>query len=301
MRIFVTGATGFIGSATVPELLGAGHQVVGLARSDASADALVAAGAEVQRGELDDLDSLRQGADRSEGVIHLGYIHDFTQYEAAAQTDQRAIQALGQALEGSGHPLVIASGTAGLPPGRVSTEGDVPDPDHPMRARQAGAEMALAFGERGVRSSVVRLAPTVHGPGDQGFMAMVIATARDQGVSGFVGDGANRWPAVHRLDAGTLFRLAVEEAPAGSVLHGVADEGVSLRAVAEVIGRHLDLPVVSIAPEDAFDHFGWLAALLGADIPASSQLTRQLLGWNPTHPGLLEDLDEGHYFEAVAD
>ncbi len=300
MRIFVTGATGFIGSATVPELLGAGHQVVGLARSDASADALVAAGAEVHRGQLEDLESLRQGAAGSDGVIHLGYVHDFTQFEASAQTDRRAIQALGEELEGSDRPLVIASGTAALPPGQVSTERDDPDPDHPMRARQAGAEAALAFGSRGVRSSIVRLAPTVHGAGDHGFMAMVIATARQTGVSGYVGDGANRWPAVHRLDAGALFRLAVEQAPSGSILHGVADEGVPVRSMAEVIGRHLELPVASIAPQGAFDHFGWLAALLGVDIPASSQLTQDLLDWRPTQPGLLDDLDQGHYFEPVA-
>jgi nucleoside-diphosphate-sugar epimerase len=299
MRVFVTGASGFIGSAVVPELLNAGHEVIGLARSDASADALVAAGAKVQLGTLDDLDSLRAGADASDGVIHLAFKHDEAfsgNYQGAAEADQAAIEAIGGTLEGSDRPLVIASGTAGLPQGRVGTERDVPDRDHPMRLREASAELALSFSTRGVRSSVLRLPPTVHGDGDQAFIATVVGVARAKGVSGYIGEGTNRWPAVHRLDAAQLFRLALEKAPAGSVLHGVADGGVPLRAIAEVVGRHLNVEVVSISAEDAAKHFGWLASLLAADIPASSALTRQLLDWQPTHLGLIDDLEQGHYF-----
>jgi nucleoside-diphosphate-sugar epimerase len=299
MRVFVTGASGWIGSAVVPELIGAGHEVVGLARSDSSAEALVAAGAKVHRGTLDDLDSLRAAAGASDGVIHLAFKHDIAfsgGYAAAADADRRAIETLGAALEGSDRPLVIAAGTAALPNGRVGTEEDAPDPDHPMRARFAGEQTVHALAARGVRSSSVRLAPTVHGDGDQGFVPMVIATARAKGVSGYIGHGTNRWPAVHRFDAARLFRLAIEKAPGGSVLHAVADEGVPVRGIAEVIGRHLNLPVVAISPDDAGEHFGFLAALLAADIPASSALTRELLGWQPTHPGLIDDLEAGHYF-----
>lgn len=295
MRVFVTGASGWIGAAVVPELLGAGHTVLGLARSDASAEALAAAGADVHRGTLDDLESLRAGAAEAEGVIHLAYVHDFTQLQAAAQTDRRAIEALGGVLEGSGRPLVIASGTLGLATGRTATEHDSPDPAaHP---RGANARATLDLTARGVRASVVRLPPTVHGDGDPGFLATLVGIARETGVSGYVGDGANRWPAVHRFDAARVFRLAVEAAPAGSVLHATADEGIPIRAVAEVIGRHLDLPV---EPREA-DHFGWLGRFLAADAPASSTLTRELLGWEPSHAGLLEDLEQGHYFGAGRD
>jgi nucleoside-diphosphate-sugar epimerase len=297
MRVFVTGASGFIGSAVVPELIGAGHQVVGLARSDASAAALAAAGAEVHRGTLDDLDSLHAGAAASDGVIHLAFIHDFSQYEAAARTDRRAIETLGAALEGSGGPLVITSGTLGLAAaGVLGTEQDTPDLNSPAAHRIAGAQAALSFATRGVRSSVLRLPPSVHGEGDHGFVPTLIDIARDKGVSGYIGDGSNRWPAVHRLDAARLFRLALETAPAGTVLHGVADEGVPVHDIAEVIGRHLNLPVVPIPHEEAVDHFGWLAGFLGADVPASSALTRERIGWQPTHPGLIDDLDQGHYF-----
>jgi nucleoside-diphosphate-sugar epimerase len=295
MRVFVTGASGFIGSAVVPELIGAGHQVVGLARSDAAAAALGAAGAEVQRGDLEDLDSLRAGAARSDGVIHLAFIHDFSRFAASAHTERLAIETLGAALEGSGRPLVIASGTLGLAPGRVVTEADEPAPDAP-NPRQAGVRAALSFAARGVRTSIVRLAPSVHGRGDHGFVARLVSIAREKGVSGYIGDGSNRWPAVHRLDAARLFRLALEKAPAGSALHGIADEGVQIRAVAEVIGRHLNVPVASVSPEDTGKHFGFLAGFLGLDSPASSARTRELLGWQPTHPGLVDDLDEGHYF-----
>ena len=306
MRVFVTGASGWIGSAVVPELIGAGHQVTGLARSDASATALTAAGAQVHRGTLDDLDSLRSAAAASDGVIHLAFKHDIAfsgGFQNAADADRRAVETFGEALAGSDRPFLIASGTLGLTPGRVGTERDGHGPGPAVAAmgggpqtRLATAELVLAFASRSVRSSVVRLPPTVHGDGDNGFMAALVGIARDKGVSGYIGDGSNRWPAVHRLDAAHLFRLALEQAPAGSTLHAVADEGVPIRAVAEVIGRHLGLPVVSISPEDAGAHFGWLGAFIGADSPASSTLTRELLGWHPTQPGLIDDLDKGHYF-----
>jgi nucleoside-diphosphate-sugar epimerase len=297
MRVFVTGASGFIGSAVVPDLIGAGHRVVALARTDSSAAPLQAAGAEVLRGSLEDLESLRAGATGTDGVIHLAFIHDFANYEAAARTDQRAIETLGAVLERSERPLVIASGLMGLKAGGPITERDVPAEPSP---RLAGVNAALALAERGVRTCILRLAPTVHGPGDHGFVARLVTIAREKGVSGYIGDGANRWPGVHRLDAAHLFRLALEKAPPGSTIHGIADEGVSLRAIAEVIGRHLNVPVASISPTDAPAHFGWLARFLGMDCPASNALTRELLGWHPTHPGLIADLEAGHYFEAAA-
>jgi nucleoside-diphosphate-sugar epimerase len=306
MRVFVTGASGWIGSAVVPELIGAGHQVIGLARSDASAAALTAAGAEVQRGTLDDLEGLRDAAASSDGVIHLAFKHDlaFTgDFPGAAVADRRAIETFGEALAGSNRSFLIASGVLGLAPGRVASEPDGHgDSDAPpliggAENRMANAQMTLALASRGVRSSVVRLPPTCHGDGDNGFMKFVVDIAREKGVSGYIGDGSNRWPATHRLDVAHLYRLALERAPAGSTLHAVAEEGVPIRDVAEVIGRHLDLPVVSVSPEDAGEHFGWLAGFLGADSPASSTLTRELLGWHPTHPGLIDDLDEGHYFQ----
>jgi nucleoside-diphosphate-sugar epimerase len=296
MRVFVTGATGWVGSAIVPELIDAGHQVVGLARSDRAAAALESAGAEVHRGALDDLDGLRAGAAASDGVIHTAYIHDFPNFGASARVDLAAVQALGAELEGTDRPFVITSGSAVLPSGRLGTEDDEPDRDSPGAHRVASEDAALALAQRGVRSSVVRLAASVHGEGDHGFVPRLVEIARAKGVSAHVGDGSNRWPAVHRLDAAHLFRLAVEAAPAGSVLHGVADEGVPTREIAEVIGRHLELPVVSVSAEEAADHFGWLGAFFGADVPASSALTRELLGWTPVHSGLIADLDEGHYF-----
>jgi nucleoside-diphosphate-sugar epimerase len=307
MRIFVTGASGWIGSAVVPELLGAGHQVVGLARSDASAAALTAAGAEVQLGTLDDLDVLRNAAGASDGVIHLAFKHDIAfsgDFEGAADADRRAVEVIGDTLAGSDRPFLIASGTLGVAPGRVASEQDGHGPTAAMaafgggpRTRWETAELALSLSSGGVRSSVVRLAPTNHGEGDNGFMATLVGIAREKGISGYIGDGANRWTAVHRLDTAHLFGLALEQAPAGSTLHAVADEGVAIRDIAEVIGRHLDVPVVSIAPEDAGEHFTWLAGFLGLDSPASSTLTRELLGWQPTQLGLIADLDQGHYFQ----
>ena len=306
MRVFVTGASGWIGSAVVPELLGAGHEVTGLARSDASAAALAAAGAKVQRGTLDDRDVLRSAAAASDGVIHLAFKHDIAfsgDFQGAAGADRRAVEVFGEALAGSGRPFVIASGTLGLAQGRIATERDGHDPgpaESAMgggpQARQATAEYTLSLASRGIRSCVLRLPPTVHGDGDNGFMATIVGIARDTGVSGYPGDGANRWPAVHRLDAAHLFRLAVEQAPAGSTLHAVADQGVPIRDIAGVIGRHLGVPVASIPAGDAAVHFTWLAHFLASDSPASSELTRELLGWQPVQPGLIDDLDHGHYF-----
>jgi nucleoside-diphosphate-sugar epimerase len=306
MRVFVTGASGWIGSAVVPELIGAGHQVIGLARSDASAAALTAAGAEVHRGTLDDLDSLASAAAASDGVIHLAFKHDVAfsgDFQGAADADRRAVEALGEALAGSDRPFVLASGLLGLTPGRVATERDGHGPASTAvgggpQTRLATAELVLSFASRGVRASVLRLPPTNHGDGDNGFLAALVGIARDTGVSGYIGDGTNRWPAVHRLDSARLFRLALETAPAGSTLHAVADEGVPIHEIAEVIGRHLELPLVSISPEDAGEHFAWLGGFVGLDSPASSALTRELMAWQPTHPGLIDDLDRGHYFHA---
>jgi nucleoside-diphosphate-sugar epimerase len=296
MRVFVTGPTGWIGSVVVRELLSAGHQVTGLARSDASAARVTAAGAEVVRGSLEDTDGLRAAAAEADGVIHTGYIHDFSPTgdpAAAAAVDGRAIAAFGDALAGTGKPLVVASGLPHPPPGGIVTEEvRSVNPAHPRVSEPA----ALAAAERGVRASVVRLPPSVHGEGDYWFIPIFIGVARKTGVSAYIGDGANVWPAVHRVDAARLFRIALEQAPAGTLLNAVADEGVPFREIAEVIGRHLDVPAKSIPAEDAGDHFGTLAGFAAYDVPASSAMTQQRFGWRPIQPGLIADLDQGHYF-----
>jgi nucleoside-diphosphate-sugar epimerase len=294
----------------VPELLGAGHQVIGLARSDASAESLTAAGAEVHRGTLDDLDSLRAAAAKSDGVIHLAFKHELAfsgDFQGAADSDRRAVEAFGEALAGSDRALVVAAGTLGLAPGRVVSEQD----GHGDASAIAGfgggpqtrwetSELVLSMAERGVRSSIVRLPPTNHGDGDNGFVATLVGIAREKGVSGYIGDGSNRWPAVHRLDAAHLYVLALEKASAGTVLHAVAEEGVPTREIAEAIGRNLELPVASIPRDDVADHFGFLGGFFGLDIRASSALTREWMGWEPVQPGLIADLEAGSYYRQAA-
>ena len=298
MRIFVTGATGYIGSALVQELREAGHQVLGLARSEAAAQALVAAGVEAHRGALNDFDSLRRGAAASDGVIHTAYNHDFSAYATAGETDRRAVEALGNALTGSGRPFVITSGITVLTPGRIATEEDAVDTNAASAPRIPSEEVMQALASQGVRTSVVRLPPSVHGNGDYGFVPTLIGIARQKGVSAYISDGLNRWPAVHRLDAAHLFRLALEKGTAGVRYHGVADEGIPVRDIAAMIGRHLNVPVVAKSAEEAADHFGWIGAFLSVDCPASSALTQERLGWYPGQPTLLADLDQGHYFKS---
>ena len=298
MRVFVTGATGFIGCAVVRELIDAGHRVLGLARSDAAAKSLVAAGADVQRGSLEDLESLRSGAAAADGVIHTAFIHDFSNYRPAAEADRRAIETLGGALAGSDRPLIVTGGTLRVQrQGSLATEEDAPNPSFPRKSEEA----TLALAGRGVRASVLRLPPSVHGNGDHGFVPRLISTAREKGLSAFIGDGLNRWPAVHRLDAAHLYRLAIEKTTAGARHHGVADEGLPTREIAEVIGRQLNVPVVSKSREEAADHFGWIALFFGIDAPASSAQTQEHLGWGPLQPGLITDLNAEHYFEHTAD
>jgi len=299
VRIFVTGASGWIGSAVVAELLAAGHQVLGLARSEASAEAVDAAGATVRRGDISDLDVLRAAAGDSDGVVHLAFRHDvaFTgDFQSAVDSDLAAIEALGEALAGSDRPLAIASGLAGLKPGAVATERDIAEPLPGAPGRAGNERAALAFAERGVRSISVRFAPTVHGDGDNGFIARIVAADRAAGAAAYIGEGINRWPAVHRFDAARLVRLGIEGAPAGSVLHAVGEEGVAIRDIAEAIGRGLDLPVTSITAEQAQAHFGFLAGFLALDMAASNTLTRKLLSWEPSGPPLVTDLDQGHYY-----
>jgi nucleoside-diphosphate-sugar epimerase len=292
MRVFVTGASGWIGSALVPVLIGAGHQVLGLARSDASAAAVAAMGAEVLRGDLTDTDVLRTGTLDSDGVIHLAFVVPSVS-EAATRTDAAAIQTFVTGLAGSGKPLVVSGATL-TTPGRPTTERDELVAAGPIAARVATMRTALAAADKDVRSCLVMLPRSVHGRGERhGFIPQLITAARTKGVSGYLGDGASRWPAVHVQDAASLYRLAIERAPAGAVLNAVGDEGVRVREIAETIGRHLDLPARSL-PADEFG--GMFAHLLSTDMPASSTITRELLGWQPTHPGLIDDIEEGHYF-----
>ena len=298
MRFLVTGASGFIGTAVVPELVAAGHQVTGLARSDAAADAITAVGGTAVRGSLDDLDVLRSAAADAEAVIHLAFKHDLLyagEFAAAADADRVAIETIGTSIGGDDPALVIATGFAGLAFGRPTTEHDVATADGHAGPRVAGTEAALALADRGVRSSVVRLSPTVHGEGDGGFVATYAQIARDQGVVGYVDDGSNLWPAVHRSDAARLFRLAAEKAPAGSVLHAVAEQGVPIRELAEALGERMGLPTRSVPADAAAEHFGWLAGFIAMNMPASSDITRELLGWTPEGPTLLADVKAGHY------
>lgn len=295
MRVFLTGATGFVGSAIIPELITAGHQVLGLTRSDQGAEALKAAGAEAHHGTLEDLGSLRSGAESTDGTIHCGFVHDFSNFAKSCEIDRHAIETIGSALAGSDRPFLITSGVAGLASGRVATEEDAPALGSTPRAPSEG--LALGMAARGVRAGVVRLSPSVHGEGDHhGFVPTLIGIAREKGVSAYIGDGSNRWAGVHRLDAAHLYRLALEKGAAGSRFHGVADEGVPTREIAEVIGRRLNLPVRSISAEEAKDHFGWMAFFFALDLAASSVLTQARLGWHPAQPDLLADLDQEHYF-----
>ena len=294
MRVFITGATGFIGTALVQELISAGHQVSGLARSEASANKLIEAGAEVHRGDLEDLESLRSGAAQSDGVIHAGFIHDFTRFKEVCEVDKVAIETIGEVLAGSGRPFIVTSGTALVSPGRLATE-DITPPFNPAwpRASEQTADVVAAMG---VRAAAIRLSPSVHGNDDKhGFIPILINIAREKGVSAYIGDGFNQWNAVHRLDAAHLFRLALEKAEPGARYHASAEEAITVKAIAEAIGKQLNIPAISIAPEAAVEHFGWFAQMAAIDCPASSKLTQERLNWHPTHSTLLADIANGVY------
>jgi nucleoside-diphosphate-sugar epimerase len=296
MRVFLTGATGFIGTAVIPELIDAGHQVLGLARSDAGAKSLAAMGAQVHRGDLENLESLRSGAAAADAAIHCAFIHDFTKYQENCEIDRRAIETLGSVLQGSERPLIVTSGTAVLTPGRLATEEDPGIPSSVM-PRGATEEAAASVAARGVRVSVVRL-PQVHNRDKQGLVTLAIALAREKGVSAYVGDGANRWPASHRLDTARLYRLVLEKGSPGARYHAVAEEGVRVRDIAEVIGRRLNIPVVAKSPEEAAAHFGWLGVFAGLDCPASSARTQERLGWRPVETTMLSDLERASNLES---
>jgi nucleoside-diphosphate-sugar epimerase len=297
MRVFVTGASGFIGTPVVRELIDAGHQVLGLARSQASAASIAAAGARAHRGDLEDLESLRSGASMADAVIHLAFIHDFSKYLENCEIDRRAIEALGGVLAGSDRPLIVTSGTAMLTPGRSGSEDDAPVPSSAGVPRSASEEAAASVAARGVRVSVVRLPPSVHDREKLGLVSQLITLAHEKGVSAFVGEGVNRWPAVHRLDAAHLYSLVLEKNAPGARYHAVAEEGVPLKEIAEVIGRRLNIPVVSKSPAEAFDHFGWLGPFMGIDLPVSSAKTQDFLGWRPVKSDLISDLERARDLE----
>ena len=296
MRVFVTGATGFVGSAVVRELIAGGHEVLGLTRSEAGAAALARAGARAHHGSLEDLDSLRSGALAADGVIHTAFIHDFANFAASCEQDRLAIEAIGAALQGSNRPLLVTSGLANLAPGRVATERDAPSTKPAMP--RVSEQTALLLAERGIHASTVRLAPSTHGEGDHGFVPMLIDIARAKGVSAWIGEGANRWPGVHRVDAARLYRLALERGARGESYHAAAEEGVPFREIAQAIGHRLEVPAEGKPVEEAAGHFGWFTLFAGMDMPASSAWTREVLGWTPQEYGLLEDVDSERYFPA---
>ena len=298
MRIFITGATGFVGSAVVNELIGAGHEVIGLARSDTAIMSLIAAGAQAHKGDLEDFESLRSGAASADSIIHTAFNHDFSQFKVSCETDRRVIELFGDVLAGSGRPLIVTSAIGILPQGHLATEATVPASGPAAHPRAVSEEAAIMTGKNGVRTSLIRLAPTVHAEGDHNFIPLLIKLAKEKGISAYIGEGNNCWPAVHRLDAARLFRLVLEKGSAGSRYHAVAEEGIPFREIAGAIGRQLNIPVVSIKPEEATNHFGWFTNFASMDIPASSQLTREQLAWQPTQIGLVQDLSLPHYFQS---